>query len=182
MPLGPLAIYDLVGLDVAIDCGKTFYQAFPDRAMPSPILRSLIRSGRLGRKQGGGFYRYDTKAGVPQRDPAAEKIVEGYRKRDRELTTEQIQDRLLFAMLTEAARVLEEGRVRDPRDLDLGVTLGLGFPESKGGILYWADTLGGAEILRRLEPLRSLGAQFEPPQLLLDLAKSGRKLVADLGR
>ncbi len=79
-------------------------------------------------------------------------------------------------MLFEACRVLEEGRVQDGRDIDLGVIFGLGFPAFRGGILHWAQQQGGAEIMRKLEPWRDRGGRYEPPQLLLDWAAGKRTL------
>lgn len=176
MPLGPLALYDLVGLDTAFYAGRTMYEAFPDRVRASPILPALIKKGRLGRKNGMGFYAYREVAGEPHDDPAAAEILTKYVRREDRLSLQQLQDRLLLCMLLEACRVLEEDRVHDPRDIDLGVIFGLGFPAFRGGILHWAQQLGGAEIMRKLEPWRDRGGRFEPPQMLLDWAAGKRNL------
>lgn len=178
MPLGPLALYDLVGLDTAFYAGRTMYEAFPDRVRASPILPALIKKGRLGRKNNAGFYAYQGGMLAPQHDPAAAEILKKYVRDEDHLNLHQIQDRLLLPMLFEACRVLEEGRVHDPRDIDLGVIFGLGFPAFRGGILHWAEQLGGAEILRKLEPCQGRGGRFTPPQLLLDWAAGKRKLTS----
>ncbi len=178
MPLGPLALYDLVGLDTAFSAGRTMWEAFPDRVRASPILPALIKKGRLGRKNLKGFYAYREGTAEPQDDPVAGDILRSYLRTENRLTLPQLQDRLLLPMLLEACRVLEEGRVRDPRDIDLGVIFGLGFPAFRGGILHWAEQLGGAEILRKLEPWRDRGGRYDPPQLLLDWAAGKRKLTA----
>jgi hypothetical protein len=78
-------------------------------------------------------------------------------------------------MLLEACRLLVEGRVRDGRDIDLGVVFGLGFPAFRGGILHWAEQQGGAAILRKLDPWRERGGRFNPPELLLEWASGKRK-------
>jgi len=85
-------------------------------------------------------------------------------------TPQAIADRLLLPMVCEAARILEEGRASGPEEIDAGTVLGLGFPASRGGLLSWADTLGAAEVINRIQ---SLGAacRNEPPKLLVDLAK-----------
>ncbi|QDU26140.1 Fatty acid oxidation complex subunit alpha [Anatilimnocola aggregata] len=178
MPLGPLALYDLVGLDTAFYAGRTMYEAFPDRVRASPILPALIKRKRLGRKNNAGFFAYREGVAEPQDDPAAAEILAGYVRSENRLPLAQIQDRLLLVMLFEACRILEEGRVRDARDIDLGVIFGLGFPAFRGGILHWAQSLGGDQIMRKIEPWRERGARYEPPQLLLDWAAGKRTLTA----
>jgi 3-hydroxyacyl-CoA dehydrogenase/enoyl-CoA hydratase/3-hydroxybutyryl-CoA epimerase/3-hydroxyacyl-CoA dehydrogenase/enoyl-CoA hydratase/3-hydroxybutyryl-CoA epimerase/enoyl-CoA isomerase len=155
MPLGPLALYDLVGLDTAFAAGRTMYEAFPDRFIASPILPALMKAGRLGRKNGLGFYRYAGRDQRPERDPAAETILATYVKADRGLSSEQITLRLFLPMLLEATRVLEEGVVSDPRDVDIGLIYGLGFPAFKGGLLYWADQVGVASLSAMRSDLQS---------------------------
>jgi 3-hydroxyacyl-CoA dehydrogenase/enoyl-CoA hydratase/3-hydroxybutyryl-CoA epimerase/3-hydroxyacyl-CoA dehydrogenase/enoyl-CoA hydratase/3-hydroxybutyryl-CoA epimerase/enoyl-CoA isomerase len=174
MPIGPLALYDLIGLDTAMYAGRTMWEAFPERIRASPILPAFIKRERLGRKNGLGFYAYPNKAAEPQDDAAANQLVRNYLRQDKPSDATQIQDRLLLAMLLEACRVLSEGRVHDARDIDLGVIFGLGFPAFRGGILHWAQQLGGDAILRKLEPLRGTAARFEPPVMLLDWA-TGRR-------
>jgi 3-hydroxyacyl-CoA dehydrogenase len=73
-------------------------------------------------------------------------------------------------MVCEAARILEEGRVAGPEEIDAGSVLGLGFPPSRGGLLEWADTLGASEIVRRLRSLDANAMRYQPPRLLADLA------------
>ena len=78
-------------------------------------------------------------------------------------------------MLLEATRLVEEGIVTDVRDVDLGLIFGIGFPPFKGGLFFWADTLGAAAIVEKLGPYESLGKRYEPTALLKEHAKSGRK-------
>jgi len=75
----------------------------------------------------------------------------------------------------EAIRIIESGVVRDPRLIDLGAIRGLGFPESRGGLLYCADALGIATIVENLRPFERLGRRFKPAGLLLSLAREGRR-------
>ncbi|WP_425616771.1 3-hydroxyacyl-CoA dehydrogenase NAD-binding domain-containing protein [Anatilimnocola sp. NA78] len=178
MPLGPLALYDLVGLDTAFYAGRTMYEAWPDRVRASPILPALIKRKRLGRKSGSGFFAYREAVQEPLDDEGTAQILKQYVRREDRLPLELLQDRLLLPMLLEACRVLEEERVRDARDIDLGVIFGLGFPAFRGGILHWAQGLGGAAILRKLEPWRNRGLRYEPPQLVLDWAAGKRQLTA----
>ena len=81
----------------------------------------------------------------------------------------------MLPMLLEATRVLDENIVENPRDVDLGLILGIGFPPFRGGLLFWADTLGAAEILKKLERYQGLGPRYEPTQRLVQLAETGSK-------
>ena len=85
----------------------------------------------------------------------------------------EITDRLFLPMLLEATRVLEEGIVREPGDVDMGLILGIGFPPFRGGILRWADTIGAAAIVEKLAKYAPLGKRYEPTESLLKLAKDG---------
>ena len=78
-------------------------------------------------------------------------------------------------MIVEATRILDERIVRDPRDVDLGLIYGCGFPPFKGGLLFWADTVGAKQIVEQLEPLAPLGKKFEPTPMLREMARTGRK-------
>ena len=88
-------------------------------------------------------------------DPALEPILARHRKATKQHTQEEIIDRLFLPMLTEASRVLAEGIVRDPGDVDMGLILGIGFPTYHGGILRWADTQGIDKVLERLRNVES---------------------------
>jgi 3-hydroxyacyl-CoA dehydrogenase/enoyl-CoA hydratase/3-hydroxybutyryl-CoA epimerase/3-hydroxyacyl-CoA dehydrogenase/enoyl-CoA hydratase/3-hydroxybutyryl-CoA epimerase/enoyl-CoA isomerase len=173
--MGPITLYDVVGLDTAVLAGRVMWEAFPDRVLASPILAALVKAGRLGQKSGAGFFAYKDRKGKGEPDPAAGAILEQYlRKRDK-FTPEQLTARLFLPMLLEATRVLQEKLVRDVRDVDLGLIFGIGFPPFKGGLLFWADTLGAARIVEMLRPFEHLGPRMQPTPLLLEMAKSGRK-------
>ncbi len=94
---------------------------------------------------------------------------------DATLDKETLTHRLFLPMLVEATRVLEENIVRDPRDVDLGLIFGVGFPPFKGGLLFWADTLGAKQIIEMLKPYESLGPRYQPTDLLTELAAKGHK-------
>jgi 3-hydroxyacyl-CoA dehydrogenase/enoyl-CoA hydratase/3-hydroxybutyryl-CoA epimerase/3-hydroxyacyl-CoA dehydrogenase/enoyl-CoA hydratase/3-hydroxybutyryl-CoA epimerase/enoyl-CoA isomerase len=175
MPIGPIALYDLVGLDTAFYAGKTMYEAYPDRMLASPILPALMKAKRLGRKNGLGFYNYQNKKQKAEVDPAAEAILGQYLKEKRALTPDQITLRLFLPMLLEATRAIEEQVVADPRDVDLGLIYGLGFPPFKGGLLFWADTVGSAKLLEMVQSLAGTSKSLEPTKLLKDMAAANRK-------
>jgi 3-hydroxyacyl-CoA dehydrogenase/enoyl-CoA hydratase/carnithine racemase len=183
MPMGPLELYDMIGLDTAFYAGLVLDDAYGDRIEASPVIPALVKSGRLGRKTGAGFYLYDAKAGQQAKpshpDEGVPAIVASYALPARETSDRIIADRLLLPMVLEATRVLDEDLVRDGRDIDLAVIHALGFPAFRGGVLAWADTLGAAEIVRRLEPLADLGIRMQPTPPLLDLARTGGRFTAE---
>jgi len=173
--MGPITLYDLVGLDTAVYAGLTMAKAFPERIVSSPLVPAMVKQGRLGQKSGKGFFSYQNKKGRPEEDPAVEKIIATYRRGQRKFSREELTNRLFLPMLLEATRMLAEKIVRDVRDVDLGLIFGLGFPPFKGGLLYWADTIGAAKLVEMIKPLEPLGPRFQPTPLLLEMAAKGRK-------
>jgi 3-hydroxyacyl-CoA dehydrogenase/enoyl-CoA hydratase/3-hydroxybutyryl-CoA epimerase/3-hydroxyacyl-CoA dehydrogenase/enoyl-CoA hydratase/3-hydroxybutyryl-CoA epimerase/enoyl-CoA isomerase len=180
MPMGPIELYDMIGLDTAFYAGLVLSAAYGDRIEASPLIPALVKSGRLGRKTGSGFYRYsgaDQKARIVGVDPAGRKVLDRYAVTPRETNDRTLADRLLLPMLLEAVRAFDEGIVRDPADIDLAVIHALGFPPFRGGLLAWADSLGAAEVLRRLEPLAGLGPRMIPIERVAALARSGGRFT-----
>ncbi len=175
MPMGPLALYDMVGNDTSFYAGRVMWEAYPDRITASPILPAMIKSGRLGQKSGRGFFVYKDGKGRGEPDPTLDKLISGYIRGTQKFTKEEVTDRLFLPMVLEATRILTEKLVRDVRDVDLGVIFGLGFPPFKGGLLFWADSVGAAKIVERLKPLENLGERMKPTPMLLEMARNGRK-------
>jgi 3-hydroxyacyl-CoA dehydrogenase / enoyl-CoA hydratase / 3-hydroxybutyryl-CoA epimerase / enoyl-CoA isomerase len=173
MPMGPITLNDLVGLDTALYAGHVVNTAFADRAKTTRILDELVKAGRLGQKSGAGFYSY-AKGSRGADDPAFAAILERCRTGKREIGQEEITDRLFLPMLNEASRVLTEGIVREPGDVDMGLILGIGFPAFRGGILRWGDTLGLPKVLDRLQKYEKLGARFQSTEQMRRLASAGK--------
>jgi 3-hydroxyacyl-CoA dehydrogenase/enoyl-CoA hydratase/3-hydroxybutyryl-CoA epimerase/3-hydroxyacyl-CoA dehydrogenase/enoyl-CoA hydratase/3-hydroxybutyryl-CoA epimerase/enoyl-CoA isomerase len=178
MPMGPITLNDLVGLDTALYAGRVVNTAFRDRAKESRILDELVAAGRLGQKSGAGFYSY-AKGSRGTDDPAFAAILDRCRTGHREIGPEEITDRLFLPMLTEASRVLMEGIVREPGDVDMGLILGIGFPAFRGGLLRMADTLGLGKVLERLQRYESLGPRFQPTEQMRRLAAEGKGFYPD---
>jgi 3-hydroxyacyl-CoA dehydrogenase/enoyl-CoA hydratase/3-hydroxybutyryl-CoA epimerase/3-hydroxyacyl-CoA dehydrogenase/enoyl-CoA hydratase/3-hydroxybutyryl-CoA epimerase/enoyl-CoA isomerase len=178
MPMGPLTLYDLVGLDTAMYAGMVMYQAFPERVVAAPLVPAMVKLGRLGQKSGKGFFSYQNKKGRAEEDPEVQKLIATYRRGERKFERDELTTRLFLPMLLEATRMLEDKIVRDVRDIDLGLIFGLGFPPFQGGLLYWADTIGAKKLVEMVKPFAPLGKRFEPTPLLLDMAASGRKFYA----
>jgi 3-hydroxyacyl-CoA dehydrogenase/enoyl-CoA hydratase/3-hydroxybutyryl-CoA epimerase/3-hydroxyacyl-CoA dehydrogenase/enoyl-CoA hydratase/3-hydroxybutyryl-CoA epimerase/enoyl-CoA isomerase len=184
MPMGPLTLYDVVGLDTALNAGKVMHEAFPDRVANSTLMEAMVKAGRLGQKSGAGFYKYtDDKGGAKkgrgEPDPTLADVLKPLVRQQAQMSSKEIIARLFLPMVLEATRILEEKLVRDVRDVDLGLIFGIGFPPFKGGLLFWADTLGPAKIVEMLKPYEKLGARYQPTPMLLAMAKSGRKFYAE---
>jgi 3-hydroxyacyl-CoA dehydrogenase/enoyl-CoA hydratase/3-hydroxybutyryl-CoA epimerase/3-hydroxyacyl-CoA dehydrogenase/enoyl-CoA hydratase/3-hydroxybutyryl-CoA epimerase/enoyl-CoA isomerase len=173
MPMGPITLNDLVGLDTSLYAGRVVNTAFADRAKSSRILDELVKAGRLGQKSGAGFYNY-AKGSRGSDDPAFAAILERCRSGRREIGQEEITDRLFLPMVVEASRVLMEGIVREPGDVDMGLILGIGFPAFRGGLLRWADERGLPPVVEKLKRYEKLGPRFHPTEQLRRLAAEGK--------
>ena len=133
-------------------------------------MAAVVEDGRLGRKNKRGFYVYNGKKAP---DETVYALLPSGKPR-RTFDVRDIQDRLVFAFLNEAARCLEEGILRSPRDGDVGAIFGLGFPAFRGGPFRYLDTLGArfaAEVLERLAAHH--GERFRPATILMEHARSG---------
>jgi 3-hydroxyacyl-CoA dehydrogenase / enoyl-CoA hydratase / 3-hydroxybutyryl-CoA epimerase / enoyl-CoA isomerase len=172
MPMGPIELEDFVGLDTACYAGRVMLGAYPDRAVPTTLLDDLIKAGRLGRKSGAGLRKFGAR-GKAEPDPAIAGLLARHKTGGRTPEEPEITDRLFLAMLLEATRVLEEGIVRSPADLDMGLILGIGFPPFKGGVLRLCDTEGAGKVLERLANYSHLGKRFQPTETLKKLAREG---------
>lgn len=174
-PMGPIALHDLVGLDTAYYAGQVMVAAFSDRAIQPALLGDMVKEGRKGKKSGAGFRKFTGRKATPAPDPTLLPILERHRIDTRPVTDDEIQERLILAMLLEATRILEEEIVRAPMHVDMGLILGIGFPAWRGGLLRWCDQEGVGPILARLEKYAPLGKRFEPTDLLRFMAQTGRK-------
>ena len=170
MPVGPIALHDMVGLDTAYYAGQVMLAGFSDRAVMTPLLGELVEAGRLGKKSGAGFRKFTGRKSRPADDPDLLPYLEAHRTDQRELTSEEIIDRLMLPMLLEATRVLEDNIVREPAHVDMGLILGIGFPAFRGGLLRWCDNLGPANVLKKVDQYQHLCRRFEPTESLLALA------------
>jgi 3-hydroxyacyl-CoA dehydrogenase len=138
----------------------------------------MIKAGRLGQKSGAGFFKYAPGKDRGEPDPTLKPLLEQMIRGKQKFTEEQITSRLFLPMLLEATRLLDDKIVRDVRDVDLGLIFGLGFPPFKGGLLFWADTLGAAKILEMLKPLQPLGDRWKPTPMLEEMARTGKKFYS----
>jgi 3-hydroxyacyl-CoA dehydrogenase/enoyl-CoA hydratase/3-hydroxybutyryl-CoA epimerase len=198
LPMGPMALLDEVGLDIAAHTAASLEAAFGARMAPTGLLAPLVRAGELGKKTGRGIYLHGRSRrpglpGLPWLSGAPGPVLNPRLRRSggapatSGLAEGELLDRLLLPMLNEAARLLAEGVVARPADLDLATVFGMGFPPFRGGLLAYGDSLGPREVLRRLErcrrhpdvEARGAGAErFEPAPLWLELERENRRLRA----
>jgi len=200
-PVGPFALLDEVGLDVADKVATILHQAFGERMRPAAAMAAMLNDQRLGRKNSKGFYDYsgrgrksagrrvDTRvykllAVKPQSagkarsaDQRADQHAEQNAEQGRGIAKHQdpISHRCVLMLLNEAARCLDEGILRSARDGDIGAVFGIGFPPFLGGPFRYMDTLGIATVARDLDLLaRAHGERFKPADVLVRMAQANR--------
>jgi 3-hydroxyacyl-CoA dehydrogenase/enoyl-CoA hydratase/3-hydroxybutyryl-CoA epimerase len=176
MPVGPLSLTDETAVDLAQKIMRQTKKDLGEKAI-DPEQMKLIDTmvdthGRFGRKNGKGFYDYPAK-------PAKKKLWPGLadlypQKKADKIDVEEIKQRFLVTIALEAARVMEEGIVTDPREADVGSILAFGFAPYTGGALSYIDGMGAAAFVDLAKKLRKkFGDQFKAPKLLLDMAARG---------
>ena len=176
MPMGPFEVVDEVGLDVGAKVAAVLSRAFPDRMSPAPVLEKLVAAGRLGKKSGLGFYRHRGRKRVPDPTVAAKL---GLARTRRPASPAALAERMVMAMINEAAHCLEDGVVADADMLDLAMIFGAGFPPFRGGVLRHADTLGLVQVQARLTALRAeCGERFAPAKLITKYAQAGHTFTS----
>ena len=176
MPMGPMRLLDEVGVDVARHVAQILATNFSDRMLVPAVLDKMVEAGLLGRKCGQGFYLYD-KSGEPRPNPVAAIPQGGIRNQSAAaITRAELQERMVFLMINEAAHCLEEQIVTAPEDIDFAMVMGTGFAPFRGGPLRYADSLGAEKIVGAMEILADGGAtQFKPCGLLRRMAATGTK-------
>jgi 3-hydroxyacyl-CoA dehydrogenase/enoyl-CoA hydratase/3-hydroxybutyryl-CoA epimerase len=175
-PVGPIALLDEIGLDVAHKAAETMYAAFGDRMKGGNTLDRMLAAGRLGRKNGRGFYRYrgGHKKGA---DPAVYALL-GTRPLP-DASADLIERRLVYSMLNEAAGACGEDIIRSARDGDIGAIYGIGFPAFRGGPLRVIDDLGASRVVSALHELEDqYGDRFRPAPALAEMARQGGRYYA----
>ena len=185
MPMGPLRLIDEIGVDITVDIAQTLEKAFGRRNQAAAVLLWLRDNKMLGRKTGSGFYQYEGKTQTENaalqewltarsaerseadRSAARDPLAAGERM---PANAEDIALRLVYLMVNEAARCLEEKVIASPQDADYGMILGTGFAPFRGGPLRFADYFG---IAKMVEAGERHGGKFEPAELLRKHARDG---------
>ncbi len=174
-PMGPFAMADLSGIDVGY---KISLEAprLPYRV--SELGTRMYEAGRLGQKTGKGFFAYPNGERKPTHDPEVDAIVEAESRRlgiaRRTVSQDEIVERCMYALVNQGARLLGDGIALRPGDIDIVYVFGYGFPPYRGGPMWWADTVGVANIYERIVAWRAeRGPQWEPAPLLAEIAAGG---------
>jgi 3-hydroxyacyl-CoA dehydrogenase len=177
-PIGPFATADLSGLDIGYDSRQRRAAQDPNfRKMP--IADALVEMGRLGQKTGAGWFRYEKGDRTPHPDPEVARLIKEKAAEmgieQHSFSDEEILHRLLFASVNEACRILEEGKAYRASDIDVMWLNGFNFPRYRGGLMYWADTIGGpAEVYRQISAWHQrYGARWAPSPYLRRLTETG---------
>ncbi len=177
MAMGPLRVADLAGLDV----GYKAREALPVEERGDPrsyrVADVLVEMGRLGQKSGAGYYRYDPETRKHVSDPAVLEIIEresaAFGIERRAIADEEIIDRLIYALVNEGLRILDEGIAQRPGDIDVVYVYGYGFPAWRGGPMHYAESVGYAKVLDRVtEFCERFGEEAWAPAPLLEQLSS----------
>lgn len=172
MPMGPVALTDEVGIDIAIEVAHTLNDAYGDRLPLPPWVDRPLEDGRLGAKNGKGFYLYE-KGKRSEPDRTAYELI-GVEPEVEDPDPARVVDRMVLRMVDEAARCLAEEVVGSAEDLDLAMILGTGFPPFRGGICRYADQRGVGEVVAVLEGLaEEVGERYRPSDALRETAERG---------
>ncbi len=166
-PMGPAYLMDVVGIDTGDHAASIIGDAFPDRMKidRDTIVEVMHKEKRLGQKNGIGFYKYELdRRGKAKKliDAGTQAIVDKVVKRKVEVTDEEIVERMMFPMIFECARCLEENIVASATEVDMGLLLGLGFPPFRTGALKYADSVGLSNIVEASKKYIELGKMYEP--------------------
>ena len=166
--MGPFQMADLAGLDIGWKKGaKT----------TNPIRDALCELDRRGQKTGAGYYDYDeSRKNIPS-DVTAKIIREITGAGDSTLSSDAIIDRCVIPMINEALAILEENKAQRPSDIDVVWINGYGWPLDKGGVLYYADTIGAEKVLSVMTELAASDNSIKVSPLLRELASSGGRFV-----
>lgn len=166
MPMGPLELFDEIGIDVAWKVANILKQSMSDRMAESDILEKMVKDKRLGKKSGAGFYIYRQNKKVY--DPLVEKYIEIKTKTP--LNQEQLIKRMVYPMINEAARCFQDNIIAHPRDVDIGMIFGTGFAPFRGGLLNYADSEGLENIINVLANFKNqFGDRFNPADQLVKI-------------
>jgi 3-hydroxyacyl-CoA dehydrogenase/enoyl-CoA hydratase/3-hydroxybutyryl-CoA epimerase len=173
MPMGPLRLADEVGIDIALHVARDLAHRLPHFAALDDTLSRMITQKWLGKKSGVGFYlhRPGARHTKPNPDITLLRTAHASSSTDHDI----IRDRLVLIMVNEAARCLSEGVVTAPEDVDFGMILGTGWAPFRGGPLRYADSLGSAAVVSRLDALvRDIAPHFAPCDHLREMARTSR--------
>ena len=179
MALGPLAVADLAGLDVGWRIKNGIRHLIPKELRQPLIADRLYELGRYGQKTKAGWYRYSEGSRVAMPDPEVQQLVEESARNAgierRAVSSKEIVERIVYALINEGAKILSEGIALRAVDIDIIYIYGYGFPAYRGGPMWYADTVGIKNVYERIcEFERQHGPQWSPAPLLTRLVEFGK--------
>ena len=178
MAMGPFAVSDLAGIDIGYFNRRRVDLTRPKQERYSRIADLLYEQGRLGQKSGAGYYRYADGSRAPIADPVTTDIITAERKRlgitPRVFTDDEIRERILYAMINEGAKILDEGIADRALDIDMVYVHGYGFPAYHGGPMFYADTIGAKVVYEKIQEFAKEDPySWQASPLLKNLAETG---------
>ncbi|MBD1553225.1 fatty acid oxidation complex subunit alpha FadB [Pseudomonas typographi] len=179
-PMGPAYLMDVVGIDTGHHGRDVMAEGFPDRMKDDrrSAIDALYDAGRLGQKNGKGFYVYETdKKGKPKKvaDPSVLDVLKPVVYEQRELTDDDILNWMMIPLCLETVRCLEDGIVETAAEADMGLVYGIGFPPFRGGALRYIDAIGVAEFVAQADRYAELGPLYQPTAKLREMAAQGQR-------
>lgn len=176
-PMGPSYLLDAIGLDTAKHCIDVLVNAYPDRMQIPEInlVEELLELGRLGKKNGKGFYNYELdRRGrlVPKESEAITSILNKVKANSTKISPDEIIDRLMLPMMLEAHRCLKENVINSAEEGDIAFIYGTGFPSFRGGVFYEMNKLGRIDFIHKCEKYQSRSALYNLPEDLVSHSKS----------
>ncbi len=179
-PMGPAYLLDVVGIDTAYHGSAVMAEGFPDRMSHEGenAIDRLYSLERFGQKNKKGFYRYELdKRGKDMKlpDEEVDALLKGSIGATKEISDEEIIERMMLPLCIEAARCLEEDIVASAAELDMALIYGIGFPPFRGGAMHYMDHIGMDNICAMASKYESLGALYHPTEKMKEMAKNGQK-------
>jgi 3-hydroxyacyl-CoA dehydrogenase len=173
--MGPLSLIDMAGLDILVCSDRVLRRAFPRHSVLPAVAERLVEQVQLGHKSGAGVYRYEKGDYAPRPSDTTAGILDSVRREQglapRKIEKDEITERLVLRMVSEAFYVLEESIVQRPSDLDVATVLGIGFPDFRGGVLQYARDSGMERVMSKLDKLvAQCGERFSVPAAARSLA------------
>ncbi|ELB2907323.1 fatty acid oxidation complex subunit alpha FadB [Vibrio alginolyticus] len=177
-PMGPAYLLDVVGIDTAHHAQAVMADGFPERMgkQGRDAIDALFEADKYGQKNGNGFYSYTIdKKGKPKKtfSEAILPVLAGVCADKQDFDDQTIIQRMMIPMINEVVLCLQEGIIATPQEADMALVYGLGFPPFRGGVFRYLDSVGIAEYVEMAKQHAELGAMYQVPQMLIDMAAKG---------
>jgi len=183
-PMGPAYLLDVVGIDTAHHAQAVMAQGFPERMgkQERDVIDVLFEAQRFGQKNGHGFYHYSVdKKGKPKKafDDSILPLINDVCSTQQEFDDQTIIARTMIPMINEVVLCLEQGIIASPQEADMALVYGLGFPPFRGGVFRYLDTIGIDTFVEQAKQFADLGAMYQVPQLLINMAAKGESFYGN---